>query len=243
MENFMQALTDSVSGALGPVMGAIPKIFAFLAILIVGWILAGLIARGVTSLLRAVKFNDLSQRSGFNDLVQKMGMSADGANFIGVIAKWFVRLIALVVAFDALGLPAVSDIFNRFLMWLPNVAVAMVVLVIGGLAANALAALIHGSTEKAGLGNPTLLANSARVVVWAFAIVVAVNQIGIATNLVNILFTGTVGAVALALGLAFGLGSRDTAGEMVRRWYQKGQESAPRTKRAGKALEEEARHH
>jgi len=240
MENFMTTLTDSMRQAIGPFMAAIPKIFAFVVILVIGWIVAALVARGVASLLRAVRFNQLSERSGFNDLVQKMGASPDGSGFIGLTIKWFIRLTTLVVAFDALGLPAVSSVMHDFMLWLPNLVVALAVLVIGGLAANALAGMVRGGTEKAGLGNQTLLASSTRVLVWAFAVVVALNQIGIATSLVNALFIATVGMIALALGLAFGLGGRDTAGEMVRRWYQKSLETTPRLKRTGKGVEEEA---
>jgi small-conductance mechanosensitive channel len=112
-------------------------------------------------------------------------------------------------------------------LWLPNLAVAIVVLVIGGLAANALAGVVRGATAEADVGHPDLLANIARVGVWAFAIVVAVNQIGIARELVNTLFMATVGAVALARGLAFGIGGRDTAAEIVRGWYDRSRRAAP----------------
>jgi len=88
------------------------------------------------------------------------------------------------------------------------------------LAANALAGLVRGATAESGLGNPDLLATIARVAVWALAIVIAVNQIGIATTIVNTLFMATVGAVAVAFALAFGLGGRETAGEIVRGWYE-----------------------
>jgi hypothetical protein len=97
---------------------------------------------------------------------------------------------------------------RQLLLWLPNLAVAIAVLILGGLAANWLAGLVRGATAKGDLGNPDLLASIARVAVWAFAIVVALNQIGIARELVNTLFVATVGAVALALGLAFGIGGR-----------------------------------
>ncbi|MBA3763078.1 MAG: hypothetical protein H0X04_07000 [Chthoniobacterales bacterium] len=125
---------------------------------------------------------------------------------------------------------------RQFLLWLPNLVVGLVVLVIGGLAAGALASLVRGAASRAGLGNPDLLATIARVAVWAFAIVVAVNQIGVAATLVNTLLTATVGALALALGLAFGLGGRETAGEILRNWYQKGQDAAPRIKEAARDI-------
>ena len=121
--------------------------------------------------------------------MQKMGVDSDASGLITNIAKWFIRLIALVVAFDALGLPAVSDVLRQLLWWLPNLAVAMVVLVlvvaVAGLVANALSKLVRGATAQAGFSNPDTLASVVRVAVWAFAIVIAVNQIGVATTLVN----------------------------------------------------------
>jgi hypothetical protein len=159
---------------------------------------------------------------------------------IGLVVKWFVRLIALAVAFDALGLPAVSDVLRQLLLWLPNVVVALVVLVIGGLAARALSNLVRGSAAEAGLSNANFLAKISAAVVWAFAIVVAVNQIGIATELVNTLFMAIVGALALGLGLAFGLGGRETAGEIVRKWYAKAQDPSGQLREAAENADAQA---
>ena len=235
-----EAILTSLAAALAMFLGAIPKVIGFLVILIIGWIVASALAGAVAALLRAVKFNDLAERSGFAGFVRNMGMQTDSAGVIALIAKWFVRLIVLVVAFDALGLPAVSQVLQQLLLWLPNLVVALVVLVIGGLAASALASLVRGATAEAGLGSPDLLATIARVAVWAFAIVVAVNQIGIARELVNTLFMATVGALALALGLSFGLGGRDTAAEIVRNWYLKGQQATPKMAQAASAAQRQA---
>jgi small-conductance mechanosensitive channel len=222
------ALISSTAAALALLLAGIPKILGFLLIVIVGWLVASALAALAAAVLRAVRFNDLAQRSGFSGFVHQMGIQRDAAGFLADLAKWFVRLIVLVAAFDALGLPAVSSVLQQLLMWLPNLVVAMVVLVLAGLAANALSSLVRGATAESGLGNPDLLASIARVAVWAFAIVIAVNQIGIATELVNTLFMASVGAVALALGLAFGLGGRETAAQIVRGWYERGQQAAPR---------------
>ena len=111
---------------------------------------------------------------------------------------------------------------------------------IAGLAANALANLIRGATAQAGFDNPDLLATIARVAVWAFGIVVAVNQIGIAQALVNTLFMGFIGALALAAGLAFGLGGRDTAGQIVQSWYNRGRANQPKMERAAENMERQA---
>lgn len=234
------ALLTSMTQALALFLAAIPKVLAFIVIIIVGWIVAALVARAVESLLRMVRFNDMAARSGFGGFVANTGVETDSAGFIALIAKWFIRLITLVVAFDALGLPAVSDVLRQLLLWLPNLVVAVAVLIIGGLAANALAGLVRGATAKADLGNPDLLANIARVAVWAFAIVVAVNQIGIARELVNTLFMATVGAVALAVGLAFGLGGRETAAELWRDWHERSRRAAPKMEHAADEMARDA---
>jgi hypothetical protein len=227
----------SLAAALAMFMAAIPKVIGFLVILIIGWLIAAALAKAVAGLLRAVRFNDLARKSGFTDFVHQMGLETDAAGALATIAKWFIRLIVLVVAFDALGLPAVSQVIQQLLLWLPNLVVALVVLVIAGLAANALSSLVRGASVEAGLSNPSMLATIAKITVWAFGIVVAVNQIGVARELVNTLFMGFVAALALALGLAFGLGGRETAGEIVETWYRRGQQATPRLARAAESAQ------
>lgn len=227
------ALMTSAVGALAMFFAAVPKILGFAIILVVGWLIASLIAKAVVSLLHVAHFNTVADRAGLTAFMRNSGATADPAGVIGEITKWFVRLISLVVAFDALGLPAVSDVLRQVLLWLPNLVVAMVALVIGGVAANAFSNVVKGAALEGGLDRPEFLAKVAKIGVWAFAIVIAVNQIGVATAIVNTLFMATVGAIALALGLSFGLGGRDTAGQIVRKWYGKEQNRQP-------ALEREA---
>lgn len=222
----------SGAAALALFLGAIPKVIGFVLILIIGWLIASAIAGIAAAFLRTIHFNDLARRSGIAGFVHDMGVQNDSSGFLADVVKWFVRLIVLVSAFDALGLPAVSQVLQSLLLWLPNLVVALVVLVIAGLAANAVHGLVRGATAESGFGNPDLLANVARFAVWAFGVVVAVNQIGIATALVNTLFMATVGAVALALGLSFGLGGRETAGMIVRGWYDRANQSRPRLEKA-----------
>ena len=234
------AIYASLAGALALLFSAVPRIIGFVLIILIGWFIAGLIARLVAGLLRTVKFNDLAKRAGISDFVRNAGIQTDPAGAFAGLVLWFVRLIVLVVAFDALGLPAVSQVLQQFLLWLPNLAVALVILLIAGLAANALANLVRGATAQAGFSNPDLLSTIVRVAVWSFGIIIAVNQIGIAQTLVNTLFFGLVGALALALGLAFGLGGRETAGEIVHSWYRQGKEAAPKVARAADAAQREA---
>jgi len=235
-----QAIMTSVAAALALLLGAIPKVIGFAVILIIGWIIASALATPVAAILRSGKINEPAQRAGISRFVQKMGVNTDAAGFLATLVKWFVRLIVLVTAFDALGLPAVSQVLEQILLWLPNLVVALVVLVIGGLAANALAGIVRGATAESGLGNPNLLATIARVAVWSFAIVIGVNQIGVATTIVNSLFMATVGAVAVAFALAFGLGGRETAAAIVRSWYEHSQHAAPKLGEAADAASRQA---
>lgn len=230
--DFAETTQASLSNVWADFLEALPRVIGFVLILVIGWFVASLVAKGVATLLRAVKFNELAQRSGFSDFVQKMGIQTDASGFLALIAKWFIRLIVLVVAFDALGLPAVSGVLEELLLWLPNLVVALIVLVLAGLAAKALSSLVRGATAKAGLSNPDMLAKVASTAVWIFAIVIAVNQLGIATTVVNTVYIGLVVALSLALGLAFGLGGKETAAELLSEWRKKAQEAAPKLKEA-----------
>jgi hypothetical protein len=234
------ALKASLAGALNTFLSAIPRIIGFAVVLIVGWIISSLMARGVQALLHAVRFNDLARRSGFADFVHKMGVKDDSAGVIADVVKWFVRLITLVVAFDTLGLPAVSNVLQQLLLWLPNLVVALVVLVIGGLAAKALSQLVRGASAEAGFTNADMLATVTRVAVWAFTIVVAINQLGIATTLINTLLIGVVGALAIAFGLAFGLGGRDRAAQLIDTMGRSIEQAGPKLELAANPARQQA---
>jgi hypothetical protein len=214
------SLMASLAAAVNLLFAAVPRILGFLVILAIGWFVAALIGRLLVAVLRAVHFDSLTERAGLAGMVRTL--KREPSAMLGLIVKWFVRLIALVAAFDALGVPAVSQVFQQLLLWLPNLAVAVVVLVIGGMAANALGDLVNRAA-RARVGNADALAMAAKWAVWAFAILIAINQIGVASALVTALFVAVVGAVALALGLSFGLGARDTAGTIVRQIYERSQ--------------------
>jgi len=230
--SFTDTLIASFRDAFSMILGAIPRILAFIVIVAIGWFVSSLLSKAVVGLLRAIRFDELMRRSGLADFMSKMGTGIDSVGIVAGIVKWIVRVVVLLVAFDTLGLPAVSDVMRQLLLWLPNLVVAIFVLFIGGIAARALGNIVRGATAEGGFSNPETLANIARTAVWSFAVVVAINQLGIATNLINTLFTGFVGALAIALGLAFGLGGRDLASRTLENWYDQAQEARPKSKRA-----------
>ena len=212
-------LMASIGGAMAMFFSIIPRLVGFLLILIIGWFIAFLIGKAVAALLHAVRFNTLADRAGISGFAKQMGVNQDASQFMASVIKWFIHLIVLVVAFDELGLLAVSAVLTQFLLWLPNLVVALVVVVLGGLAAEAVYGLARGAAVEADFARPELVAKIAKAAVWIFTIVIAINQIGIAVTLINTLFMGLVAALALALGLAFGMGGKDTAARIVSKWY------------------------
>jgi hypothetical protein len=230
--SFTETLMASFRDAFSMILSAIPRILGFIVVVAIGWFVSTILARAVTGLLRAIRFDELARKSGLADFLAKMSTGTDSAGVVAGLVKWLVRIVVLLVAFDVLGLPAVSDVMRQLLLWLPNLVVAIFVLFIGGIAARALGNIVRGATAESGFSNPETLANVVRTAVWAFAIVVAINQLGIATNLINTLFTGFVGALAVALGLAFGLGGRDLASRTLENWYDQAQEAKPSRRKA-----------
>jgi hypothetical protein len=230
--SFTDTLMASFRDAFSMILSAIPRILGFIVVVAIGWFVSSILARAVTGLLKAIRFDELAQKSGLADFMSKMGTGTDSAGVVAGLVKWLVRIVVLLVAFDVLGLPAVSDVMRQLLLWLPNLVVAIFVLFIGGIAARALGNIVRGATAEGGFTNPETLSNVVRTAVWAFAIVVAINQLGIATNLINTLFTGFVGALAVALGLAFGLGGRDLASRTLENWYDQAQEVKPSRRKA-----------
>jgi len=208
------AIFNALSNAVNLILTFIPRLIGFLVILVVGLIIATLVSKAVTFLLRKIGFDRLADRIGLTRFEQRMGVRMDAAGTLGKIVYWFILLIFLVPAADALGLPTVSNILNTLVAYIPNVFVAVLVLFLGTLAATVVADLVRGAVASANIGNPGIFAGIARWAIIGFAALVALEQLKIAPDLINELFGAVVAAVAIAFGLAFGLGGQDAA----RRW-------------------------
>jgi hypothetical protein len=209
--NIVTAIISSFAAALALLFSFVPRFIGFLVILLIGWLIATAISKAVTFLLRKVGFDRLAERIGLSRIGQQSGVTLDAAGILGKIVYWFLFLIFLVPAVDALGLTAVSTILNQLIAYLPNVFVALLILFLGTFAATIAADIVRGATSKAKMGNPNLFANLARYAIIGFVTLMALEQLGIAPALLNILFTAIVGAAALAAALAFGLGGQETA--------------------------------
>ena len=215
--NWGSAILTSFTNALNLVFAFIPKLIGFLVILLVGWIVASVVSKAVTFLLRKIGFDRLSERIGLSRLEQRMGLRMDAAGVLGKVVYWFIFLIFLVPAVDALGLTTVSNILNQIIAYIPNVFVAIVVLFLGTLAATFVADIVRGATASTNMGNPNIYAAIARWAIMGFVAIIALEQLQIAPALLNELFGAIVAAAALAFGLAFGLGGRETAQRLLNR--------------------------
>jgi hypothetical protein len=223
-----EAVLVSVTTALQNLLGFLPALIGAIIVLILGWIISGILAGLVERVLKAVGFERAAQSSGLARFIQQAGSGWTASKVVAEIVKWFIRLIAIQAAASILGLAQISAAINAVLLWLPNLVVAIVIIVVAALIANFVAGIVRGSAAEMGFSTPELLANIARYAIIVFAAVAAINQLGIAETVVNTLFIGTVAAVALAAGLAFGLGGRDVAARITEGWYASGQQASQR---------------
>ena len=148
--------------------------------------------------------------------------------------KYFIFLIFVQAAANVIGIPQLTEIINRIILFIPNVIVAMAIIVVGSVIAKFLSDLVRSSVTELGVGNPQILATLTNYIIIGFAVIAAIDQLGIAATLVNTLLIGLIGSVALAIGLAFGLGGRDVAAQITQKWYEGSQSIADAAKqRAG----------
>src|ERR1700716_1187071 len=223
----------SITAALVTFLSFIPAIIGAIIILVVGWIIGGFLGTIVTKVLERVGFERAATRTGVSGFMSRAGVrDARASRVIGELVKWFVRLLFLEAAAEAVHLTAVTQVINSIVLFIPNLIVALIVLMIGALIARFVGDLVRGSASEMGFSSPNLFASIARVAIMGFAVIVAVNQVGIAATLINTLFGGFVLALAIAIGLAFGLGGRETAAQMWQRWYERGRELGPRLEHA-----------
>jgi hypothetical protein len=225
VQNWGDAVMVSVTTALQNFLGFLPALIGAILILILGWIVASLLATLVERGLKAVGFERAAQSTGISGFIQRSGSSWTASAIVAEIVKWFIRLIAIQAAASILGLDQISAIVNAILLWLPNLVVAIAIIVIGALIARFVGGLVRGSTSQMGFSNPELLGNIAYYAILVFAVIAAIDQLGIAETVVNTLFIGLVAMVVLAAGLAFGLGGQQTAAQITAGWYAKGREA------------------
>jgi len=194
-----------------PLVGALVIVF-------VGYLLAALIERVTLRLLRRIRLNTMLERGGVMEAVERTGSHMDPTRVAANLVFWFVMFAVLLVAADALG-ESLSGVFTELVGYIPSIIGAIVIIMIGNVLGAFVGGLISASVGR-WAGGPTL-ARVARASVIMLAVFMALQELGVATQIVTTAFAILFGAVALALALAFGLGNRDLAGEITRAWYER----------------------
>ena len=205
------ALWAAVGAALSGILGFLPNLIGAIIVLLVGWAIANLLATLVDKGLDALHFDRWMARAGVDQAISRAGIRMDASNVVAQLVKWLVILVTLVVAADALGLPQVTAALMGIIAYIPNVIAALLIVTLGAL----LASFIGNLVKTTPLTASDLLGQVAYWAIMIFAGLAALTQLRIAPELVQILFTAVVGAVALAGALAFGLGLRHSSSDIL----------------------------
>jgi hypothetical protein len=207
MTNIGETLVNSLNSALAGVGAFIPKFVVGLIILLIGIIIASIVKQIIVSLFKSLKIDAFLHKYGVPELKDEYSWT----NLLAELVRWFIIIVFLVPTADVWGLSRITTVLNEFLLYLPNVFVAAVIALVGFVIARLVHDVVLVSAKKVDAKTASGIATVARWAVNIFVILAVLNQLGVAPDLVRILFTGLVAMLALAGGLAFGLGGQDAA--------------------------------
>lgn len=196
----------------------IPAILAAVVVFLIGWIVGVILYRVVVEVVRVLRIDDALRAAGVNDAAKHAGFTLDVGKFLGRLVEWFVILVFLIAALDILGLTRVTIMLQTVvLLYLPQVIVAALIIILGAIVAEVVRGLIAHSGRATGAHGANLAGTVAKYAIWAWAVMAALQQLGIAAEMIQTLFTGIVIALALGTGLAFGLGGKEAAARTIER--------------------------
>ena len=234
----MKELWDRLLVGMEQIGTVVPALAGALLILLTGYFLARQVQRWADDTLKRLDFNKVAHAGGLDEVVERTGSRLDPVRALARLIFWLVMFVVILLASTALGLESINEMFGMMLAFIPTLIAAIVIVILGMVLGEFVRGLILASAGKVA-GVPTL-AKLAKGAVLMIALFMALQQVGVAEEIVTSAFTLILGAVALAAGLAFGLGNRELAGEITRRWYEQGQRRDRRTtdKTAGAPPEE-----
>lgn len=213
------ATTDIVRESLltlwSNVAAFVPKLVAAIVVFLIGWLIAVLLGRVAFHVIKVLQINRALEGLGFRGAMERGGLRLDAPKFFDELVKWFFIVVFLMAATNIVGLTQVTEFLGVVVFYLPNVVVAALVLLIGVLLARFLEHSVRASVKAARLASANFLALLARWSVLIFSFLIALDQLKVAPELIRIFVMGIVAMVAIAGGLALGLGGRDLAGEWL----------------------------
>lgn len=210
-------ITSLFSTMLGGLLSYLPQFLAGLIVLLIGLVVATISKHIILVFFKVVKIEKWLEEA-------KVAKEKDvrvWPEIISELVRWSVVILFLVPAAEIWGVPRVTDVLNQLLFYLPNVFVAVIVGLVGVVAANITHDIVKHGSKSLGSGSANALAGVARYSILFFTALIVLHQLGVASDLVRILFTGIVAMLAIAGGLAFGLGGQDLAKEILKSLLKK----------------------
>jgi len=196
----------------------LPSILAAAVIFIIGWIVGIVLYRVVEQVAKVLRIDEALKAAGMNEAAREAGVNLNVGAFLGTLVQWFVVIVFLMTSLEILGFSRVTVFLQQVvLLYLPQVIVAVLILVLAAVVAEAAKNIIAGSARAAGSRSGNLAGTVAKYAIWVTAILAVLNQLGVATEFVQTLFTGIVVSLALGFGLAFGLGGKEAAARTIER--------------------------
>jgi len=208
-------LLEPARVVLGQIGQFMVGLLLVLIILLIGWIISKVVKTVVTKVLRAVKLDELSDRIELDGLLEKGGITYSLSELIGVICYWLSLLVTFMVAMSSVGLTIAADLLQKIVLYIPNIIGAIFILVLGMFVATLLRNIVQTAANNAGLSQTKALAKVVEVVVLAFSVFIALEQLKIGVRITQLTISIVLGSVGLGLALAFGLGCKDIAGRYV----------------------------
>jgi small-conductance mechanosensitive channel len=211
-------MIESLRSGLETFFAFIPQLIGAIVILVVGYIVAKILQAVVSRVLKAVGFDGWMERGGIKQFFDRAQTRETPATVLGKLVFWFVFIIAITMAADALGIQQVSQVLAQLIAYIPSIIAAILILILAALLANFLSGIVRGATDS------DILANIARYAIIVYAVFAALTELGIAVQLTAPTFLIALGAVALAAAIAFGWGGRDVAKDLIERYYDRSDE-------------------
>ena len=217
---------NQIDWSLEPVRGFLlrageflPRILLAVVIVVVGWMVAKMVRFAIAKGLRAVNFNVLTERAGIDAFLHDGGIRADTTEILALLFYWLVILASLVMAFNLLGLEYITDLLGRVVWFLPKVMVALLILAFGAYFARFIGNAVIAYCRNVHLQDAEILGRLAQYAILAFVVLIALDQVNVGGEIVRQTFLIVLAGVVFALALAFGLGGKEWAAEMLERWW------------------------
>lgn len=205
-------LSQSFQNLFYGLVSFVPNVVVAVVIFIVGWLVGVGVGRVVTQLVNALRIDQALKATGIEHMLSRAGFELSSGKFLGFLVKWFFIVVFLVASLDVLKLTTVNLFISDVVLgYLPQVIVAVLILLVAAVVADAARRVVEGTAKAAQLHASGFLGKVAQYAIWTFALLAALAQLNVATAFVQTFFTGIVIAASLAIGLAFGLGGQKAA--------------------------------